>query len=344
MKTTVQSKSNQARKSESTKTEYIARINRVIDYIEKNVDEDLSLEILAGVACFSSFHFHRIFKAIIGETLNQFINRIRVEKSAAQLMSNPNKTITDIAFDCGFSGSASFARSFKQYFKMSASQWRSQMLSTESKNCIIDSKNCIIDSKNRNAVGKNSKDIIQSSNYIDTVTNNLTWRIKMQGQKQLNIEIKEMPDFPVVYVRNVGPYKGDSNLFEDLFNRLMIWAGPRGLFLPDAKMMAVYHDDPKVTEEEKLRVSACLTVDKKTQVDGEIGKMVIDGGQFAVASFELAGSDEYEEAWNMVFGEWLPQSGYQPDDRLCYEIYHNDPKEHPKGHHIVDICIPVKPL
>jgi len=52
----------------------------------------------------------------------------------------------------------------------------------------------------------------------------------------------------------------------------------------------------------------------------------------------------YEEAWNMVFGGWLPESGYQPDDRLCYEIYQNDPKEHPEGIHIVDICVPVKPL
>ena len=46
----------------------------------------------------------------------------------------------------------------------------------------------------------------------------------------------------------------------------------------------------------------------------------------------------------MVFGGWLPESGYQPDDRLCYEIYQNDPKEHPEGIHIVDICVPVKPL
>jgi AraC family transcriptional regulator len=43
-------------------------------------------------------------------------------------------------------------------------------------------------------------------------------------------------------------------------------------------------------------------------------------------------------------GDWLPDSGYQPDDRPCYELYHNDPKEHPENKCIVDICIPVKPL
>ena len=65
-----------------TKDEYTARINRVLDYIEANIDTALSLETLAGVAHFSPFHFHRIFKAMTGETLNRFIQRIRVEKAA----------------------------------------------------------------------------------------------------------------------------------------------------------------------------------------------------------------------------------------------------------------------
>ena len=71
--------------------EYIFRVNRVIDYIETNIDKDLSLEDLARIANFSQFHFHRIFRAIVGETLNRFIQRMRVEKAATQLMANPKK-------------------------------------------------------------------------------------------------------------------------------------------------------------------------------------------------------------------------------------------------------------
>ena len=63
-----------------------------------------------------------------------------------------------------------------------------------------------------------------------------------------------------------------------------------------------------------------------------------------MARFEIADSSEYEKAWDMVFGVWLPDSGYQPDDGPCYEHYLNNPKEHPEKKHIVDICIPVKPL
>jgi AraC family transcriptional regulator len=95
------------------KAEYTARINRVIDYIEKHIDKNLAREDLASVANFSPFHFHRIFGAMVGETLNQFIQRIRIEKAAVQLINHPKKSITEIAFDCGFSGSSTFARTFK---------------------------------------------------------------------------------------------------------------------------------------------------------------------------------------------------------------------------------------
>ena len=71
--------------------------------------------------------------------------------------------------------------------------------------------------------------------------------------------------------------------------------------------------------------------------------MTIPGGKFAVARFEIV-SEEFEEAWNMLMGGWMPESGYQPDDRLCYELSHNNPKEHPEGKYVVDICLPVKPL
>ena len=310
--------------------EYVARINRVIDYIELNLDQELSLAKLAEVSCFSPFHFHRIFKGMMGETLNQFITRLRLEKAASQLLSNPKKSITEIALDTGFSSSATFARSFKQYFGQSAGAWRKEAELSQS--------------KNGKTVGKICEDILRSSRYVHSETRNLNWRIEMKADQILNIEVKDLPEMTVAYVRHVGPYKGDQTLFESLFNTLMTWAGPRGLMGPDAKVMAVYHDDPKVTEEDQLRVSACITVPSDTVVEGEIGKMTLAAGKYAVGGFELEGSHEYERAWDMLCGQWLPQSGFQPDDGLCFELYHNDPNTHPKGHHIVDICIPVTPL
>lgn len=76
---------------------------------------------------------------------------------------------------------------------------------------------------------------------------------------------------------------------------------------------------------------------------GEVGKNTLPAGKYAVGRFELL-SHEFEEAWGGVMGGWLPQSGYQCDEGPCIEIYQNDPKQHPEGRCIVDICVPVKPL
>ena len=186
--------------------EYISRINRVIDYIEKNIDSDLGLEKLSGVACFSSFHFHRLFSALVGETLNLFIKRLRVEKAVGMLRGNPKYSITEIAFGCGFSGSAAFSRAFKEYYGISASEFRSG-------GCIRISKKCKAESNKR-------KEKIPASHYIDSRMSKLDGRLKM------NVEVKEVPEMTVAYVRNIGPYKGDLELFKNLSDKLFKWAGP----------------------------------------------------------------------------------------------------------------------
>jgi AraC family transcriptional regulator len=163
-------------------------------------------------------------------------------------------------------------------------------------------------------------------------------------EKDIKIEIREMPELHVAYVRHTGPYKGDTKLFADLFRKLMGWAGPRGLLSsPETMAVSVYQDDPETTDEDKLELHVCITVPEDTEVEGEIGKMTVPGGMYAVARFELD-PDEYEDAWNMIYGSWLPESGYLYDERVCYEIYRNDPEEHPQNKHVVDICIPVKPI
>ena len=319
--------------------EYTARINKVIDHIESNLDSALKLDTLAAVANFSPFHFHRIFRAFLGETVNQFIQRIRLEKAAAQLVDNPYKSITEIAFDCGFSGSATFARAFKDFFGISASQWRSGEKPVNRK---VRKTNRKVDQ----AIGKYSKDIDVSVSYSDFASNysKPKWRITMKAKSAIDVEVKALPEMNVAYVRHIGPYQGDGKLFEGMINRLMTWAGPRGLIrFPETQMLAVYHDDPNITDADKLRTSICITVPSDTKVDGDVGKMNLPAGQYAVARVEIA-ENEFQGAYDALYGGWLPESGYQPDDRPCYEIYQNDPKQHPEGKHITDICIPVKPL
>jgi AraC family transcriptional regulator len=316
--------------------EYKSRINRVIDFIETNLDKNFTLDELASIANFSKYHFHRIFYSMIGETLFQFIQRLRLERAADNLCSNKNKSITEIAYDSGFSNSASFAKAFKEFYKMSASEWRE-------KQSINESNPGKANSNSGKAVSNSGKDYFLSSSYITYVNNSQTWRIKMKNKTQ-TVEVKELPEMTVAYVRHIGPYAGDSKLFEGLYGKLFGWAGPRNLInFPETKNIVIYHDNPEITDENKLRVSVCITVPKDTSVDGEIGKLIIPEGKYALARFEIT-DKEFGEAWNWVYGQWLPNSGYEPDDRQCFEMYHGDPKDHPEHKFVVDICAPIRPI
>jgi AraC family transcriptional regulator len=183
------------------------------------------------------------------------------------------------------------------------------------------------------------------SMYIGGITQNQTWRIQMKKPTALaaDVKVKQIPAMTVAYIRHIGPYQGNEKLFGSLFSKLMTWAGPRELIGPETKCITIYHDNPDITEDEKLRISCCITVPESTPVEGEIGKMKIEGGKYAVAHFEIFPS-QYGDAWSAFYGGWLPESGYQPDDRPCFELYCGDPKTHPEGKHVVDIYMPVIPL
>ena len=90
----------------SSRDEYIQRINRVLDHIQTHLDEDLSMPVLARVSCFSLYHFHRIFAAVVGETPTQFVQRLRLERAANRLNSDPSCSVTEVGMDAGFTSPA----------------------------------------------------------------------------------------------------------------------------------------------------------------------------------------------------------------------------------------------
>ncbi len=107
----------------NTANDHINRINRSIDYIQRNLENQMSLEKISSVACFSPFHFHRIFSAYLGESLNNYIRRLRLERSAEKLCYT-KIPISDLAFIAGYETPSSFTKAFKQHFSESPSTFR----------------------------------------------------------------------------------------------------------------------------------------------------------------------------------------------------------------------------
>lgn len=108
------------------KHNYYLKINAVIDFIDANLDADLSLDRLSEMASFSPFHFHRIFVEITGETPNALINRKRIEKIAGKLLVGTDESLNDLAYRYGFSCGNSFSRAFKKYYKLAPSEYKAE--------------------------------------------------------------------------------------------------------------------------------------------------------------------------------------------------------------------------
>lgn len=303
------------RASQSTAYDYRTRVCRAMNYISRNFGENLLLEDIAKEASFSMFHFHRVFKAVVGETVAEFTRRIRLEAAANRLISKPTQDITDIAFECGFSSSQNFAKMFKNAYGITPSDFRKSKIGNK-------------ESKGGNAFG------LQAVYDPDT---ELRDSLHNERIRKMNAEVKDMPEYNVAYVRKIGPYGPET--CGVAFTELMQWAGPKGL-IGQGAMLGVYWDNPEVTSPDKCRSDACIEVPEGTTPDNPVALQKIEGGSHAVCHFEVT-PDAFQKAWEDAFA-WLIQSGRECADRPCYELYHNNAEEHPDGKWIVDICIPLK--
>ncbi len=294
--------------------DYQVSVNRVFQHIEENLASELSLKALSQVAFFSPFHFHRIFKIMTGETLNEYVTRRRIERSALDLL-HKQSGVTAIALRYGFNSNSAFTRAFKQFYGVSPTAFRQQ--------------NPHRFSKIRQLESKNSKAYPDTEKYICAIDNLKNW-IGMNAQ----IEIRELPKMDLAYVTAIGPHN-----IEEAYGKIVRWATPRGLLNGATKMVTIYHDSFKVTEPEKVRMSACMLLNNPVATDGEIGLRSIEATKCIVGSFEIK-PHEFEKSWTGLF-VWMNEHGYRKAETNPFEIHHNNFHEHPENKAIVDLCIPV---
>lgn len=295
--------------------EYLRRIHRVQDYIETRLDSAPTLEELAAVAGFSKFHFHRIYSGVTGESLLQYVNRVRLERAAAALAHRPDLSVTAIACQYGFSDLAVFSRSFRQHYHLSPSLYRAEYR------------------KNRKApapAGTYNGNQSTAERLDHRVTVEVTWRKEMR----------------VIYVRYTGTYAGLPAAYPGMIHTLFEYAGRRHLIIPGPPhMLSIFHDNPEFTEDGRLRTSLCYAIpdDAAVPEEGGIGSLVIPAGDYAVGHFDIR-PDEFNAAWDYMYAQWLTNSRFQPGDSFPYELYRSEPPSSPEGKQQVDICLPVEPL
>jgi AraC family transcriptional regulator len=296
--------------------DYRNRINRVFQFIDEHLESDLSLNTVSQIAFFSPFHFHRVFKFVTGETLNEYVTRRRIEKSALDLLHN-NIKATELAYKYGFSDISSFSRAFKKYYGVSPTEFKKDNPNRHS--------------KIRQLKSKNGQDYPDYEKYICIINNLKKWT-----EMNAKIEIKETPQLNLAAVTHVG-----VNGIENAFETLTKWAIPKGLLEnPETKMGRVFYDSFKVTAPDKVRMSIVLTTNEPFEAEGEINKLTIDKTKCIVGRFEIT-PNEFEKSWTSLF-IWMNENGYKKSVENPFEIYHNDYREHPENKFIVDLYIPVE--
>lgn len=297
--------------------EYIKRINKVLVFIDENLDKDLSLQTISTIAFYSPFHLHRLFKAVTNETLNTYITRKRIERTALMLIHNKEMSIAEIADKYGFKNDSTYSRTFKKIYNQSPTEFRKSNLGNLSKISKVNSNN-----------GKLN---FISEEYFCNINNLKNW-IKMNAK----IEITEMPKMNLAYVTQIG-----VNGIENAFQSIVKWATPRGLLAKsDAYVCRVFHDSFKVTDADKVRMSIGILTNLELKVDGEIGLSIIERGKNIVGHFVIE-PYEFEKSWDSLF-IWMNENGYKKADRNPFEIYHNNFNENPEKKCIVDLHIPIE--
>ncbi|HTN87640.1 MAG TPA: GyrI-like domain-containing protein [Sorangium sp.] len=318
--------------SDRSRAEYQKRVNRVIDHIQAHRAEELSLETLAAVAAFSPFHFHRVFKSMTGENLREFIQRTRLENAASHLTLRPRADILEIALENGFSSASAFARAFKERFGMSASAWRGGGAAEARKARKAESKPGEVVRKPGKAAAR-AEDHDGSSSGADARNNE---------EMIMNVTVKTLPSYHVAYIRNVGPYGAGGGVRES-WQRLARWAAARDLWTADRLCLGIAHDNPHVTEPAKCRHDAAIVIPDGFKTDGDVNVTDVAGGKYAAGVF-VGRASEIGAAWDQLFGRWLPESGYQPDHRPCFELYRGEFQDPESNTFRCEIYLPVRPL
>ncbi len=98
-----------------TRSFYVQVVQRVVEHVAQHLDEALALDLLAARACLSPFHFHRVFRGMVGETPVELARRLRIERAAWQLAHTP-LSVTAIAFNAGFETHEAFTRAFRSCY------------------------------------------------------------------------------------------------------------------------------------------------------------------------------------------------------------------------------------
>ncbi|NVO02042.1 MAG: AraC family transcriptional regulator [Bacteroidetes bacterium] len=304
----------------SIKPEYQQVILKVLNYINQNIAGDVSLDAIAAIANYSPFHFQRVFSEAMNETPKQYVIRLRLERAAHFIKIFPNLPINEIADGCGFSSNSIFSRAFKNYYGISAEQFRE--LPTNKMQEIHNRKNLLSP--------------INETPWITPITD--------IEEKIDSVKIDPLPTVSTKYPFKIACIQTSLSHKENIsfaFKSLLRWAVPLKLISPSTKYFGVWLDFPFITPYDKCRF--LCGIEFSSEIKTSKGISIIDFNKGEYLNYQLSGDINNTMASLIALNHnYMESTGYTISEMICYEQFEESPVDKPYEKNNRTILIPVK--
>lgn len=260
-----------------------AVINKAINYIFENIDEEITVDDVARHCSYSKYHLMRMFKEDTDEALYQFIKRVRLERSAWRLKVEKDKSITEIGADYGYSPS-NFATAFKKHLNLSPAGFR-----------------------------KISEQMVEQSPFSHGISLD-----ELEESEKL-ITVEQLNSFMVVYERKKGNYHNLPEEWCKFIKKYEHLSSEDTLYIECTIDDPSITDEDRCMYELCQTISPDHPALKE---DISIFTHTFEGGKYAVYHFRGFPQFLFM-VYQEVFCRWLSDTGNQLDERPILDIYRN---------------------
>lgn len=294
-----------------TERDYRRRIARVIDAIIREPHAPHTVERLAALAHFSPFHFHRIYRNVMGETVAETVQRLRLAEAADRLAGNAD-SIADVAADVGYESAQAFARAFRKFAGVSPAAFRARRFG-------------VMDLPRGGRVDRDGDRVGEGEGDGDG---------DAHADRAGGVALCDLPPSTVLCVRHHGPLSMIPQTYRSLLRELGIDAASAHRH----QTIGLCSGNPRGGDFEYL---AGVIDDGQLQAGGSLQTVRLEGGLYAsqrlVGPYALIGP-----TLRALFDGWLPRSGFVPDRRPTLELYRDPPLSGLKHRSVTDLAIAVR--